>query len=461
MPHGEYTLVPSNHDQPFLCDNCPRCTYLGIGFETRTVHAGSDPAANDGAAVIPIVRSTVFTPTPGATYHDIRYPRLSTLRGQKAVGQAVAELEGAEAGLVTASGMAAISSTLLAVLKDGGHVLAQRSLYGGTQSLLHSDLPHFGMEATSFDASGDPAEWEQALRPATRAIYVESLTNPLLEVADHEKVLAFARRHDLVTMIDNTFTPIEFRPLAFGYDLVLHSATKYLNGHSDVVAGAIAGSEERVRPIKRMVDHLGGSIDPHAAYLLHRGLKTLGLRKPRQNQTAHALAERLRAHREVVRVAFPGLESDPQHDRAKRFYDGFGAIITFEVAGGAAAAERFTDALELILHSVSLGGVESNLTIPAQTSHVGMEPEDRARLGITDGLVRLSVGIEHADDLVRDLENALTGCRRWTDFSRGENQASTETLACPGLEKHLETPDSLPKPLGLEWITHAPCKLVQ
>ena len=246
------------------------------------------------------------------------------------------------------------------------------------------------------------------MRPTTRVFYVEAITNPLLEVIALEEVVAFARAHGLVSVIDATMaTPINFRPIAHGYDLVLHSATKYLNGHSDLVAGVVAGSAERVGVAKRLLDHLGGVLDAHACFLLHRGLKTLALRVRHQNDSALALARFLAAHGRVADVRYPGLETHPGHARARRLFSGFGGMVSFRPKGGTAAAERFVDRVTLAINGPSLGGPESLVTRPAVTSHGGLSAEERARAGIDDDLVRVSVGLEAVEDLCEDFDRAL------------------------------------------------------
>jgi cystathionine beta-lyase/cystathionine gamma-synthase len=233
-------------------------------LETRLIHASSRAGDFAGAKVLPIVRSTVFEADDSAGYHEIKYPRLSTLPGHAEVGAVMASIEAGEAGLVTSSGMSAITTTLLATLEGGGHLLAQEPLYGASFAFVGRDLPKLGSDSTFIDVE-QPAAWQAELKPATRAIYVESITNPLLNVADHEKIVAFARQHGLVSIIDNTFaSPINFQPLRMGYDLVVHSATKYLNGHSDVCAGVVVGRTQRVEGIKRWLDRLGGAADPEA-----------------------------------------------------------------------------------------------------------------------------------------------------------------------------------------------------
>jgi cystathionine beta-lyase/cystathionine gamma-synthase len=316
-------------------------------------------------------------------------------------------VESAEDAVVTASGMAAISTALLSALSSGDHLMVQDSLYGGTHGFITRDLPAFGVEYDFIDAD-DPRSWEAKLRPRTRAIYVESMTNPLLQVADLEAVVAFARSHDLISMVDNTFpSPVNFRAPEWGFDLSLHSCTKYLNGHSDLVAGAVIGRSPLVRAVTLKLNHLGGSLDPHGCFLLHRGLKTLALRVRQQNRTALALARMLEEHPAVREVNHPGLEAHPQHERARRLFDGFGGMLSFELEGGVEAAESLMKGLRLAVVAPSLGGVETLITRPCLTSHAGMRPSARRALGISDELIRVSVGIEGEEDLLEDFRLAL------------------------------------------------------
>ncbi len=381
-------------------------------IDTLLVHAG-EPEPRDAGSMA-IHRSTVWACRGGTSYAAIPYPRLSNLPNQQVLGAKLAAIEEAEAGMVTASGMAAITSALISVLGKGGHVLVQDCLYGGTQSFVQHDLAVLGMEYDVIDA-GAPESWSALVRPNTRAVYVEAMTNPTLQVIDHRAVVAFAKQHGLVSMIDNTFaTPVNYRPCGAGYDLSLHSATKYLNGHSDVAAGAVIGSAELVDKVHLTVNHFGGSLDPDACYLLYRGLRTLGLRVRRQNEIAMHVAGFLHEHPAVARVNHPGLEDHPQHQLATELFDGFGAMLSFELAGGSDAVDPFLDAVSIPMVSASLGGVESLLTVPARTSHLGQSAEERARMGVGDGLIRMSVGIEDPQDLTEDLGRALeaTGSRR-------------------------------------------------
>jgi cystathionine beta-lyase/cystathionine gamma-synthase len=376
-------------------------------IETKVIHAGEPEPRIMGAVSMPIFQSAMFEYAGETSYHDLKYIRLNNTPNQALLGAKLSALENAEAALVTSSGMAAITTTLLSILTPGGHLLAQNCLYGGTHDFVTRDLEQLGMSYDFIDAD-DPQSWEKKLRSNTKAIYVETMTNPLLEVADHAAVVQFAKTHGLVSLIDNTFaSPINFRPPEFGYDISLHSCTKYLNGHSDIVAGAIIGSASHIEKVKHHLDHLGGSLDPHACFLLHRGMKTLAVRVRFQNESALKIAKFLHEHKAIEKVNYPGLESHPQHDRAAKLFEGFGGMLSFEVKGEAKAAEKFLKATKLPIIAPSLGGVETLLTLPAKTSHAGLSPKDRNSLGITDGLIRMSVGIENTEDIINDLNNAL------------------------------------------------------
>ncbi len=254
----------------------------------------------------------------------------------------------------------------------------------------------------------DPGSWEKKLKPSTKAIYVETMTNPLIQVADLKAVVDFAKAHHLVSMIDNTFaSPINFRPPEWGFDLSLHSCTKYLNGHSDIVAGAVIGKADLVQKTVHKLNHLGGSLDPHACFLLHRGMKTLGVRVRYQNESTLKIARFLENHPSILKVNYPGLPSHPAHERARSLFEGFSGMLSFEVKGGLEAAERFMKKTTLPVIAPSLGGIETLLTRPATTSHAGLSPEERRRLGISEALIRMSVGIESPEDIIDDFEQAL------------------------------------------------------
>ncbi len=376
-------------------------------IETKLIHAGEPHPRPGGAVSMPIFQSSTFEYEGQSSYHDIKYIRLNNTPNHIVLHNKLAALENAEAAIVTASGMAAISTTLLTILSAGDHVLIQDCLYGGTHDLIAKDLPSFGI-AFDFIDSSDPHSWKTKLQRNTKAIYVEAMSNPLLQVADLKAVVRFAKEQGLVSLIDNTFaSPVNFRPSEWGLDLSLHSATKYLNGHTDIVAGAVIGRADLVERIKHRLDHLGGSLDPHACYLLHRGMKTLALRVRYQNDSALALARFLEGHGAVERVNYPGLESHPGHARARELFDGFSGMLSFEPAGGYEAAQRFMQKVTVPIVAPSLGGVETLVTLPATTSHAGLSADDRRRLGISDSLIRVSVGIENTADLIADFDRAL------------------------------------------------------
>ena len=376
-------------------------------LETKLIHAGEPEPRVLGAVAMPIFQSATFQTTGETSYHDLKYIRLNNTPNHVALHQKLAALENAEAALVTASGMAAISTSLLTVLQAGDHLLIQNSLYGGTHDLVTRDFSSFGLSYNFIEAER-PETWKRLLKPNTKAIYVEAMTNPLLQVADLEGVVEFAKAHGLVSLIDNTFaSPVNFRPLDWGFDLSLHSGTKYLNGHSDIVCGVVLGQTAWIRKITRRLNHLGGTLDPHAAYLLHRGLKTLALRVRYQNESTLRVARFLAEHSAVARVNYAGLESHSGHIRAQRLFAGFGGVLSFEPRGGVEAAERFLKAVNLAIIAISLGGVETLATRPAITTHAGLSAEERRTAGLADSLVRLSIGIESTEDLIEDFDQAL------------------------------------------------------
>lgn len=377
-------------------------------FDTRLIHAGEPEPRILGAITTPIFQSSTFEYRRGGAARDIRYIRLNNTPNHIALHRKLAALAGAEDALVTSSGMAAISTALLSLLSSGDHLLVQDCLYGGTLDLITKDFPSWGLEYDFIDGDA-PQEWTAQLKPATRAIYVESITNPLMQVPDLEAVAAFAREHGLVSIVDNTFaTPFNFRPCEWGFDLSLHSCTKYLNGHSDIVGGAIIGSAGLIETSLGKLNHLGGSMDPHTCFLLQRGMKTLALRMRQQNASTMEIARFLEDHPAIRTVNYPGLESHARHARAARLFEGCGGMISFELKGGPPAVDRFLDRVTLAAVAPSLGGVESLVTLPAATSHAALSPEERRRAGISETLIRLSVGIEGTRDLIEDLANALS-----------------------------------------------------
>jgi len=310
-------------------------------IETKLIHAGEPQPRILGAVSLPIFQTAMFEYAGEASYHDIRYIRLNNTPNHLALHAKLAALENAEAALVTASGMAAISTTLLTVLGAGDHLLAQDCLYGGTHDLLTKDFAGWGLGYDFIDGD-NPDSWKQKLKPNTKAIYVEAISNPTIQVTDLKAAVKFATDNGLVSIIDNTFaSPINFRPAEHGFDLSLHSCTKYLNGHSDIVGGAVIGRADLIEKTKHKLDHLGGSMDPHAAFLLHRGMKTLALRVRHQNQSALRIAQFLEGHAAVSRVNYAGLESYKGHQRARELFEGFSGMLSFELRGGVAAADKF------------------------------------------------------------------------------------------------------------------------
>jgi methionine-gamma-lyase len=318
----------------------------------------------------------------------------------------IAALEGAEAAIVAASGMAAISSALLSILKAGDEVIATRALYGGSYRLMRDIFPRMGIVVRHVET--DLAGIERTVNPRTRALYIETPTNPTLRLVDLQKAVSFAKEWDLLSLIDNTFaTPVLQKPIKMGFDLVVHSATKYLAGHSDVIAGVAVGSHSLIEKIRDMIIYLGGSMDPEAAFLLIRGMKTLELRVRRQCQTALTVARYLEKHPKVARVHYPGLPSHPDHKLAKRQMKGFGAMMAFDLKGGLAAARRFCDRTRVFLLAASLGGVESLVALPIYSSHYRMSVAELRAAGVEPGTVRVSIGLEDPADLIEDVSQAL------------------------------------------------------
>jgi cystathionine gamma-synthase/cystathionine gamma-lyase/cystathionine beta-lyase len=376
-------------------------------MDTVAVHGGERRPGPDGSVVFPIYQGTVYEVEPGTSYHDIKYIRLNSTPSQQYLHDKLAALEGAEAAVATSSGMAAVTTILLSLMRAGDHLLASDCLYGGTHDFLTGHAASLGWSVSFVDA-GRPETWEAARTERTRVFLVETITNPLMRVGRLDQVADFGRRAGIVTVIDNTFaSPVNFRPLAAGFDVVFHSATKYLGGHSDLVAGAVMGGADLVGRVRETLNLFGGSLDPHAGFLLARGIKTLALRVRAHNANALALARFLEEHPAVAAVNYPGLASHPDHAHADKLLSGFGGMLSLRLHGGEQAAQALVDAVTLAYAAPSLGGVETLITRPAATSHAGMSPEDRDRLGITADLVRISSGIEGTQDLVGDFTRAL------------------------------------------------------
>ena len=380
--------------------------------ETEAVRGGTDLHKKNGPVATPIYQTASFEVTDNdqqvrATSTDMFYTRYGNPTHTVAE-KAIAELEGADAALLFASGMNAITTSILSLLKSGDHVVAQRDIYGGATKFFSQWLPKFGVETTFVDT----VEYDQharAIQPNTKMLYLESPTNPILRVVDLRKVTALAKQHSFITFIDSTFgTPINQRPADFGVDLIMHSGTKYFAGHSDLICGIVAGRQDLIQKIHETRTTLGGTMDPHAAWLLLRGIKTLAVRVQRHNDNALRVARFLAQHAKVRRVHYPFLEGHPQRALAMELMHGGGGVLSFEVDGTGEDARRLSESLHLFTLAPSLGGVDSLVTIPVLTSHGMISAEHRQKMGVTEQLIRLSVGIENADDLIADLEQALT-----------------------------------------------------
>jgi cystathionine beta-lyase len=372
------------------------------GLSTLSIHAGTHHDPQTGGACSPVFTSTAFA-FPNPANQNI-YPRYFNTPNQQVINRKLAALEGGEAAVTFGSGMAAIATLLLAHLQPGDHAVFQNDLYGGTIQLINRELTRLGVHI-SWGAT--VADFAAAVRPETKLLYVESPSNPLLRCADLAAVAALGKQHGIVTIVDNTFaTPINQNPLALGFDAVVHSATKYLNGHSDVNAGVVVASAEIIRRVTASAVNFGGMLDAQACSLLERGLKTLAVRMQRHNENGLALARFLQAHPAVARVNYPGLPDHPDHALAVRQMRGFGGMLSFELRDPA-QVDRFLSRLRLVMPALSLGGVESLVCVPSRTSHRTMTSEERQRAGIRDSLVRLSVGIEDVEDLLEDFTQAL------------------------------------------------------
>jgi cystathionine gamma-synthase len=389
------------------------------GFATAAIHAGEDRARYADSITTPIVQTSTYA------FKDSKEIEAYTMKGkerfeygrygnptERVAERRLAVLEGAEECVVCSSGMSAVTTTILALVHAGDHIVITDDAYKKTLEFCSAYLQRFGVGCTIVPF-GDYAGLDRAVRKKTRFIFSESPTNPYLNIFDLVRLKDIAQRHGVLTLIDSTFaTPMNQRPLEWGVDIVLHSCTKYLAGHNDILAGAVLGRSELIEPIRDLHKALGGVIDPHCCYLLLRGLKTFPLRVAKANETAMAVAEFLEGHRQVKHVYYPGLPRHPHHEIACQQMSGFGGVVTFDIRGGLATAKRFLDGLKLCFIAPSLGGVETLITHPGIVSYYGHTRQERYALGITDTLIRLAVGIEDAEDIIADLDQALRRARR-------------------------------------------------
>jgi len=374
-----------------------------LGTHTICTHVGEIKDEKFGGAISPIYMASSYP------YMDVdvkRYPRYFNTPNQEAVGKKIAALENAEMAMPFTSGMAAISTTLFTFLNHGDHIVLQNEIYGGSFNLVVEEFGKMGIEY-SFTDGVEAEDFERKIKSNTKVIYLETPSNPLLTITDIKAVAALAKKHGLGSMIDNTFaSPINQTPLDLGIDISLHSATKYLGGHSDICAGAVAASEVHIEKIWQKAKNIGGSLSDFMCYLLERSIKTLGVRVDKHNSNAQEIAEFLNSHTAVAKVYYPGLVSHPKHELAKTQMHGFGGMLSFELKEEYDAVQ-FQKELQLVKPSMSLAGVESTILLPSATSHALLTPEQRAAQGISDNLLRFSIGIEDTTDIINDVEHAL------------------------------------------------------
>jgi cystathionine beta-lyase/cystathionine gamma-synthase len=377
-----------------------------IDLATLTIHAGTEARDPDTPVVSPIYQSVNFIQEIG-TDEGLRYPRYGNSPNAEIVQARMAALEGAEASVLLASGMGATACALLTLLRPGDHLLASAMIYGGATTLLTREFVSLGIDVSLVDPF-DTRVWRKKLRKETRAIFLETPVNPTCRVVDLRPVSYITKQAGIALVVDSTFaSPMNFRPLEHGADVVIHSATKYLNGHHDVLGGVVCGTTSYIEEVRQKMIMWGQAPDPFAAWLLERGLKTLDVRLRRHNENAMQIAEWCAARKEIRRVHYPGLPDHPDHEVAAATLDGFGGMMAIELTGGIRATERFIRKLKLIRHAPSLGGVDSLVSEPRFTSHAHLTPDGRAQIGIPDGFLRLSIGIESAQDLIGDIEQAL------------------------------------------------------
>jgi cystathionine beta-lyase/cystathionine gamma-synthase len=376
------------------------------GLSTTAIHGGAVTAAPGTGISSPLVQSVNYAQETG-TSEGLLYTRYGNTPNAERVQRRLALLEGSEAALVLSSGMGATSCAMLALLRSGDHLVSSSWIYGGTRKLFAEDLPGMGIEVT-FVNPLEPRAWRKALRKNTRVIFLESPVNPTCRVLELSSLQNLAHAEGIALVVDSTFaSPVNFRPIEHGVDVVIHSATKYLNGHHDILAGVVCGNEPLIDEVRRKMMVWGQAPDPFACWLLERGLKTLDVRVKRQNENAMKIAVWCSTRPEIAKVHYPGLPSHPDHEIAKALLDGFGGMLGIEIKGAGPAAIRFCKALKLFTYAASLGGVDSLIIEPRYSSHEHMSPDERAKIGIPDGFLRLSIGIENAEDLIADIEQAL------------------------------------------------------
>jgi cysteine-S-conjugate beta-lyase len=371
---------------------------------TIILHSG-EKKNNLGAVTTPIFQSSAYL----YPYNEeaMKYPRYGNLPNQQEVIDKISGLERAEDGVLFSTGMGAVSTSILTLVKPGDHIIVQDQIYGGTTSFIEGLIKDLKIEVTYHDFCSEP-DFSRYVKPNTKALYIESPSNPLLKIVDIPQIAKIANEKGIVSIIDNTFaSPINQKPITLGVDVVIHSATKYLNGHSDLMAGVVVGKAGLIKKIRKNARDLGCTTNDMTAYFLARGLKTLSVRMERHNKNALALAEYLQIHKKVVCVNYPGLSSHPQHELALKFMLGFGGMFSFELNMNTTELNERLGKLKYFSRAVSLGGVESLICLPSETSHSYLPKEERERLGINDNLIRVSVGIEDIDDLIADWENAL------------------------------------------------------
>lgn len=377
-----------------------------LDIATLAVHAGVDHRDAEDPVVHPLFQSVNFV-HPIGTGDGLRYPRYGNSPNAELVQRRLAALDGAEAAILLSSGMGAIACALLALLRPGDHLLASSWIYGGATSLLTQEFASLGIEVTLVDPTVQRV-WRKNLRKQTRAIFLESPVNPTCRVLDLRPINYITKECGIALVVDSTFaSPVNFRPIEHGADVVIHSATKYLNGHHDVLGGVVCGTSSYIEEVRQKMMMWGQAPDPFAGWLLERGLKTLDVRVQRHNENAMRVAEWCCDQPDIKRVHYPGLASHPDHAIAKSMMAGFGGMMAIELAGGAAATSRFLKRLKIIRHAPSLGGVDSLVSEPRFTSHAHLTAKGRAAAGIPDGFLRLSIGIESANDLIGDIEQAL------------------------------------------------------